>query len=224
MHRNYRQTLLVHGERAPHITHVVDRVRNRRLHVAACVEERAGLDPAATAALDALAAGWPWTQSWQELLTATRARPADAGVAEPSDLASRIDNLVAVLITRGQARFRIDPVVGPPASTRVRVPEPSRRMAELTRDDAEAFSFNPWHESVPLAPLDRHLLPMLDGTRGCDALLLVAEDLFRRNVIQIEPDDDEPMDQAEVRHILMTELAAMRQRLVELRLLSGGGA
>jgi len=77
---------------------------------------------------------------------------------------------------------------------------------------------------VPLAPLDRHLLPMLDGTRDFDALLLVAEDLFLRNVIQIERDDGEPMDQAEVRPILMAELAAMRTRLIELRLLSDGGA
>jgi hypothetical protein len=32
-------------------------------------------------------------------------------------------------------------------------------MAELTREEADAFVFNHWHEFLPLSPVDRYLLP-----------------------------------------------------------------
>jgi trans-aconitate methyltransferase len=243
VNRSYRQTLLVKAERAEQISRTVDRNRNRRLHVAARLQPITGrtlldhsnqrygadgvaaivaYDPAVKAAIDALSTRWPWTCSWHELRAAVRARLARADVDAPADLDTRIDGLLEVLITRGLARYRLDPVFPRPASTPVRLDESVRRTAELTRDDGEAFFFNHWHESVPLSPLDRHLLPLLDGDHDRDALLDAMVDLVRQNVIRIDRDDEELVDVAEVRDVLAGEIDAMPGRLVELKLLRIG--
>jgi hypothetical protein len=44
-------------------------------------------------------------------------------------------------------------------------------MGELTREDADAFVFNHWHELLPLSAVDRYLLPLLDGRRDRQALV-----------------------------------------------------
>jgi methyltransferase-like protein/2-polyprenyl-3-methyl-5-hydroxy-6-metoxy-1,4-benzoquinol methylase len=243
VNRSYRQTLLVKAARAERISRTVDRNRNRRLHVAARLQPITGstlldhsnqrygadgvaaivaYDPAVKAAIDALSARWPWTCSWQELRAAVHARLARAGVEAPADVDVRIDGLMEVLITRGLARYRLDPVCPRPTSTPVRLDESVRRTAELIRDDGEAFVFNHWHESVPLSALDRHLLPLLDGNHDRDALLDAMVDLVRQNVIRIERDDEEVVDVAEVRDVLAGEVDAMPRRLVELKLLRIG--
>lgn len=213
VNRSHRGTLLVHGERAQRISHAIDRERNRKLHLAAWVPPVAGLDPGAASALDALRARWPWTLSWQEL------RDAAAEVS-PFGADACADDLVELLITEGRARFRLDHVGAPPATSPIRLYEPARRMAELTRDDAEAFSFNSWHESVPLSALDRHLLPLLDGSKDRQALLEVALNLFHENVIRIDCDDEELVDETVARETLADEVDALPRRLVELKLLS----
>lgn len=239
VNRSHRQTLLVKAERAEQIARTVDRNRNRRLHVAARVppvaeqtrldrsNQRYGADgavaivaydPAIKAALDALSARWPWTLSWQELRAAVRARLARAGVYEPPDLDVRIDGLLEVLITRGMARYRLDPVSPRPVSTPLRLDEPVRRTAELTGDDGEPFAFSHWHESVPLSPLDGHLIPLLDGNHDRDALIEAMVDLVRQNVIRIDRDDEELVDENEIRDILAGEIDALPNRLVEMKL------
>ncbi len=216
VNRSHRQTLLVHGERAQRMSHTPDRERNRRFHLAAWVPPVEGIDPGAAAAIEALRERWPWTLSWQELVTAAaRARPFGAEAC--------VDDLVELLITQGRARFRLEPVSAPPATAPIRLYEPARRMAELTRDDVEAFSFNSWHESVPLTALDRHLLPLLDGSHDRQALLDVAVNLFRENVIRIEHHDEELMDEAAVRDVLAEEVDALPNRLVESKLMSDPG-
>jgi hypothetical protein len=134
-------------------------------------------------------------------------------------LDTRIDDLVEVLVMQGLARYRLDPVFPQSVCAPVRLNEAARRMAELTRDDDEAFIFNQWHESLPLAPLDRHLLPLLDGNRDRDALVDALVDLYRQNVIRIDRDDEELVDEAEVRDVLAGAIDTMPRRLVELKLL-----
>jgi SAM-dependent methyltransferase len=240
VNRSYRQTLLVHSERAQQISRTMDRGRNRRLHVAACLPPVAGptrlddsrqlygaagvaqivvSDPGVKVALDALNGRWPWTLSWQELRAATRSRLVRSESTQIADLDTRIDDLVEVLVTRGLARYRLDPVFPQPVCAPVRLNEAARRMAELTRDDDEAFIFNQWHESLPLAPLDRHLLPLLNGNRDRDALVDALVDLYRQNVIRIDRDDDRLVDEAEVRDVLAGAIDTMPRRLVELKLL-----
>ena len=76
-----------------------------------------------------------------------------------------------LLIIRGAVQFRLDPVLPVPTGTPLRLDEPLRRTVEVARANNDAYIFNHWHETVPLLPVDRHLLPMLDGTRDRDALV-----------------------------------------------------
>jgi SAM-dependent methyltransferase len=191
--RTFRETLLVHAARAPQIDYRPDHHRCSRMHVAAClppIDEPTRLDysrqeyrdpdgatlftndPGFKAALDELTNQWPWTMSHQQLLDAVRARLISAGLSPSSTLPDHLGNLIAALIMQGQARFRLDPVWAEPADEPLQLDESVRRMVEVSRDgDGAASTFNLWHETVVLGPLDGHLLPLLDGTRDRGALL-----------------------------------------------------
>jgi SAM-dependent methyltransferase len=169
VNRLFRESLFVHAERAPQISYSPDRSRYQHLHIAAWVppaDEETRLDhtrqeylesdgarlftndPGIKAALDALSGRWPWTQSRNELVEAVRTRLVAAGLNPSGNLDEHIDGLIGTLILQGQARFRLDPVLPEPATTPLRIFEPIRRMAELTRWDSEASIFNIWHETL----------------------------------------------------------------------------
>jgi methyltransferase-like protein/predicted O-methyltransferase YrrM len=191
VNRTFRESLLIHAEREPQIRYNPDRTRIRDLHIAAWVppaEEPTRLDnsrqeyregdgatlftndPGIKAALDALSDRWPWTLSRQELVDAVHTRLVDAGLTPSDSLSDTVENLMGVLILQGQAHYRLHPVSPDPASAPLRLDETARRMVELTGDESQASTFNIWHETHMLSPLDRHVLPLLDGTRDRDAL------------------------------------------------------
>jgi SAM-dependent methyltransferase len=230
-HCTFRESLLVHAERAPQISYNPQHSRYRRLHVAAQVPPADGQtrldysrqdyrysdgatlftnDPGIKAALDALTARWPWTLSYQELVDAVQARLVSAGFNHRANLPDHIDGLLEVLILQGQARFRLDPVLPEPAQTPLRLDETARRMAELTREESDASTFNLWHETLILSPLDRQLLPLLDGTRDHDSLVEAVLAIDRENPIGIERD------------ALEEHIDATPQRLAEMMLLRVG--
>jgi methyltransferase-like protein/protein-L-isoaspartate O-methyltransferase len=238
--RTFRETLLVHAERAPQIRYSPPHSRYRRLHIAARVPPADGQtrldhsrqdylysdgatlftnDPGIKAALDALTARWPWTLSWKELVDAVRARLVSAAFNPSDRLADHIDGLLEVLILQGQARFRLDPVLPEPTQAPLRLDEAARRMAELTRGESDASTFNLWHETLMLSPVDRHLLPLLDGTRDRNALVEAVLAIDRENPIRIERDGKQVSGEAELRHALAEHIDAMPQRLAEMMLL-----
>jgi methyltransferase-like protein/2-polyprenyl-3-methyl-5-hydroxy-6-metoxy-1,4-benzoquinol methylase len=226
--RMFRETLLVHAERAQGIRYNPDGSRFRRMHIAALVppiEDQTRLDnsrqeyqqadgstlftndPGIKAALDALSARWPWTLSRQELVDAVHARLVSAGFNPSATLPDHIDSLMGVLILQGQARCRLDPVLPDVAATPLRLDETARHMAELTRRKVDASTFNLWHETHLLSPVDRHLLPLLDGTRDRDALVEALLTIAREEPIGLEGDD-------------VTEYVdALPQHLAEMKLL-----
>jgi methyltransferase-like protein/2-polyprenyl-3-methyl-5-hydroxy-6-metoxy-1,4-benzoquinol methylase len=239
VNRSFRESLLVHAERAPQIRYNPDRSRYRRLHIAAQVPPADGQtrldhsrqdyrysdgatlftnDPGIKAALDALTARWPWTQSRQELVDTVRARLVTAGFNPRDNLPDHLDGLLEVLILQGQARFRLDPVLPESAQAPLRLEETARRMAELTRGESNASTFNPWHETLILSPVDRHLLPLLDGTRDRNALLEALLAIDRENPIGIEQDGKQVSGEAELRDALAEHIDAMPQRLAEMML------
>lgn len=243
VNRTFRQSLLVHAQRAPQIRYQLDRSRYRRLHFAAGVSPVDGLtrldysrqeylepdgatlftnDPGIKAALDALYARWPWTLTWQELLDGVRARLRSAGIEAAADLQDRIEDLLEILILQGQTRFRLDPVLPQPPSALLRLDEPARRMAELTRGDAVGFTFNLWHEMLPLSPVDGYLLALLDGSRDSDALLEALLAIARRGLIRFERDGEPVSGDAELRNTLAAHIDAMPQHLAEMKLLRTG--
>ena len=177
-------------------------------------------DAGQKAALDALADRWPWTLSWQELVDAARARLGRVGRAAAPDLEARIEVLLERLILQGQARYRIDPVSPEPACTPIRLSESARRMAELTREDVDAFVFNHWHELLPLAPVDRYLLPLLDGRRNSHALLEGLLNVVGQGLIRIDLDDGGVPNEEGVRDVLAQWIDALPQHLEEMKLMS----
>jgi methyltransferase-like protein len=220
--RTFRQSLFVPAERAPQIDYNPTADRFRRLNLAALVPPIDGpvrLDdsrqefrqadgatlftnaPAIKAALDVLGTHWPWTVSHDELVAATRERLIEAGTQPSPDLPAHIDDLTSVLVMQGQAHYRLDPVRPGPMGARPRIDEFSRRAAGLSKDSDDASTFNRWHETVPLEPLDRHLIPLLDGSRD-DAQLVQA--LLAGG--------------AGTREVVTAQVRALRQRLAELKL------
>jgi methyltransferase-like protein len=231
--RMFRESLLVPVERASEIDYQLNGSRYRDLHFAAWVppvdgqtrmdnsrqeyEESDGSklftnDPGVKAALDALSARWPWTLSRQDLIDEAQQRMSDAGLAPTAGLPQNIDNLIQVLILQGQARFRLTPVLPEQSSPPLRLPEPIRRMAEITRDESSASIFNLWHEALLLSPVDRHLLPLLDGTRDRDALLDAVSAIDRETPIELEHDGDRT---AALAHYV----DALQEHLAELKLM-----
>lgn len=240
VNRMFRESLLVHAERAPQIGYHPDRSRFRRLHIAACVPPADGPtrldnsrqefvaaegatlftnDPGIKAALDVLGARWPWTLSRDELVDSVHARLVSAGLTPSAGLPDVVDNLMGVLILQGQARYRLDPVVLQPASAPLRLDETARRMVELTGSEGQASTFNLWNETQILSPLQRHLLPLLDGTRDRNALVEALLAVDRENPIPIERDGRPVSGEAETRDALIDYLDALPQLLREMKLL-----
>jgi methyltransferase-like protein/2-polyprenyl-3-methyl-5-hydroxy-6-metoxy-1,4-benzoquinol methylase len=240
VNRTFRQTLLVHGERVPQIRYQLDRNRWESVHFAAQVLPADGAtlldqtpqeygaqgestlvtdDPIVKAALDALNAHFPWTLTRQDLTDTVRARIRSAGV-DDTELAKRIDDLLEYLIFRGQALYRLDRVAPQPKCSPAmpRLFEPTRRMAELTREAAEATTVNRWHETVFLGPVDRYLVPLLDGSRDRDALVDALLAVARDGLIWFQRDGKQVADEAAMREALAEHVDALPERLAELKL------
>ncbi|OBA85138.1 hypothetical protein A5662_00200 [Mycobacteriaceae bacterium 1482268.1] len=243
VNRLFRESLFVHSECARQINYAPDPGRYAAFHLAAWLppaDDETRLDnsrqeylesdgarlftndPGIKAALDALRARWPWTLSRSELIEAVRTRLVGAGLKPSANLGEHLDGLTATLILQGQARFRLDPVTPEPASMPLRLFEPIRRMAELTRWDDESSIFNLWHEALLLSPMDRHVLPLLDGTRDRDALLGALITIDREHEIEIECDGEPVSGEAERRAAFSEYVDALPQHLQELKLLRLG--
>ena len=242
--RTFRETLLVHGERAPQIRHGVDHSRYQRLHFAARMSVTEGHtrldssrqvyvapnkeklqvgDPRMKAAFDALTARWPWTLSRQELLDAVTARLHASGIdAAGANLPQLVDHVLDVLIFQGGARWRPDPVLPEPASAPLQLDEPIRRMVELTSAQGNAYTYNLWQELVGISALDAHLLPVLDGTRDGDALVEELMARNRANLLRVELAGKILSDEAQLRQVFSEHVAALPQRLEQMELLRVG--
>ena len=173
-------------------------------------------DPGVKAAVDALAARWPWTMSRQNLLDAVSTRLGAAGVAQAEDQSTKIDELLEDLIMRGLGRFRLDPVLPEKAHNPLLLEDPMRTLAGLA---GVGHISNLWHEDVPLSVVDKHLLPLLDGTRSSDEL---KEDLLfvaLADLIRFERNGEPLTDDADIRAAVAEHVDGLPQRLEQMRLL-----
>jgi methyltransferase-like protein len=239
VNRLFRESLLVHAERARDIRYQPDRSRYKRMHFAAWVPPVDGEtrmdysrqeylesdgstlftnDPGIKAALDALSDRWPWTISRHELVDEVAARLDREGFSASADLPNIVDNLLEVLVLQGQVRFRVRPMLPESASAPLKLVEPIRRMSEITRDDSDASLFNLWHETLLPSPVDRHLLPLLDGSRGRDALLDALLAVDRRTPIPMERDGEPVSGEGERRAFLVQHIDELPHRLAEMKL------
>jgi methyltransferase-like protein len=238
VNRTFRQSLLVHADRAPQITYQLDRRRFGGLHFAAWLPPTGGEtrlddsnqeygqpgttlstpDPGVKAAVDALTAHWPWTLSRPELLYAVHSRLAASGVEPAINQDEKIDELLEALIMRGMARYRLDPVLPEATGNPLQLDESARRIAEVVRSDHDAYVFNRWHEEVLLPPVDRHLLPLLDGTRDRDALADELMSLLHKDVITFTRDGVRLWGEVEMRHAALEYIDGTPQRLRQAKL------
>ena len=92
-------------------------------------------------------------------------------------------------------------------------------MAEITRGESETSIFNLWHETLLPSPVDRHLLPLLDGSRDREALLEALLDIDRQTPIELESDGELLLDEAARRVALAEHVDGLGERLAELKLL-----
>jgi methyltransferase-like protein/SAM-dependent methyltransferase len=238
VNRTFRQSLLVHAARAPEFSYQIDRRRFGGLHFTAwlpptgeqtrlddSIQEygQSGInlstpDPGVKAAIDALTAQWPWTLSRPELVFAVHSRLAAAGVEPAADQAYQIDELLEALIMRGLVGYRLEPVLPESTGNPLQLEERVRRIAELVRADPDAYVFNRWHEGVLLAPVDRHLLPLMDGTRDRDALADELLHLLRTDVITFHRDGVRLWGEVELREAALEYVDATPQRLRQMKL------
>jgi len=184
--RTFRQTLLVHADRAGDISYRLDGERLRALHVAAFLppQGEAVLDdaprpygPAGSrplilpqrslkAAAAALTAAWPGTLDFRSLMAAVEAAlPGEM----PAEAEAEVTDLIELLVMQDRGKVRLSPVAKPePAYA---VPEAWRRYAACTEKAGMARIANAWHESVVLDVVERCLVPHLDGTREDEELI-----------------------------------------------------
>ncbi|MGK9234254.1 class I SAM-dependent methyltransferase [Inquilinus limosus] len=184
--RTFRQTLLVHADRAGDIRYRLDGERLRQLHVAAFLPPQgdAVLDDAprpygpqslrpvilpqrsVKAAAAALTAAWPGTLDFRSLMAAVEAAlPGEM----PAEAEAEVTDLIELLVMLDRGKVRLSPVAKPgPAFA---VPEAWRRYAACTEKAGMARITNAWHDSVVLDVVERCLMAHLDGTQGEEDLI-----------------------------------------------------
>ena len=111
-------------------------------------------------------------------------------------------------------------VHGEPEASWVRHMVQSRRMAELARENANARTFNIWHETLTLSPVDGHLMPLLDGTRDRDALVEALLEFDREDLIRFER-DGQRLTGPELRTAAAEYIDEIPKRLAAMKLFRG---
>ena len=183
VNRSFRQTLLVHAERAAAIRPRIEAERLQALHLAGRFTPAGALatgavthrwhtasgtlldahERCARALLERLSAAWPGTVPVPVLLAA-----ADHATAREQAHA-----LLLRLVAEGHVRARLTALGTPPGDPqRPALPAPIRALAALlAREPLPIALFNAWHETVDRLDADMlALLPRLDGSHDLDAL------------------------------------------------------
>jgi methyltransferase-like protein/SAM-dependent methyltransferase len=239
--RTFRQTILCHA--GLEVNRTIEPEHLRKFHVAAravpeseqpdihsrTVEKFKGLDgaslaidhPLSKSAMMILARRWPQTIPMEDLPgeAAALLNRHNGDLAEITDedwqvLSSNLlkafvysDDLVEVHVYPPQFTLEVSqrPVASPWARFQA-------------RDEVKVTNLR--HERVEVDPLNQYLLPFLDGSRDCEALvdLLLAGPVAGGKLV-VEQNDQPVIDPIEAREILSTELHANLEWLARAALL-----
>jgi len=231
VNRSFRQTLLVHRARAPEIRYRLDPQRLRALCYAGVFRAEDGgafrLDaveqpcvslrnvkvtlrlPVHKAVAQVLDACYPAMLPAPSLIDAVAARMD----APSADVAPDVMAMLEELLILGAVRVRLTPV-----RCAAQMPLLPRALAAVRTlptlplgEGAQALACNLWHESVALSPVERCLLPWLDGGHTHEQLAqrLVGEALAGR--IRFMVRDGQPLAMGDA-------LRAFAQQQVDLAL------
>ena len=237
VNRAFRQSMLVHAERAGEIRYQIDRARYADLHFAAFVPSRDEVrlddsaqefggeneslvtrDPRVKVALEVFNERWPWTLTRAELIDGVRERLATVGVDPVAEIDSGIDDLIDFLVVRGLTRLSLSPVSPELGSEPFRLYEPARRMAEITRSDAAPYVYNVWHETVPLTTADSLMLSMIDGEHDSDSMVAELVAAALAGTARFERDGAPIVEEAELRAAVTEYVNDAPKRLDQMRL------
>jgi hypothetical protein len=227
VNRTFRQTLLVKKERAGQIRYRIDPARLRALAYAGVFLPDDGgairLDgpeqpctalrnqkvtlrlPVHKAVAQVLDQHYPAAVLPEELFDEVAARtgePRDA--VEPIVMA-----MLEELLILGAVRLRRSPFRA--AATVAGMPRALSAVRSLPglalHTGPNASACNLWHESVALSPLERCLLPLLDGTHGHDALAAHLVDEARAGHIRFIKDAQPLTDEPTLREFAAQQVA-----------------
>jgi SAM-dependent methyltransferase len=232
--RTFRQTLVVHAERASTLRWQLDPQVVRGMHFSANPRSKDGpikLDgqpqefvaPPHTGSLtvglsglkqvlDLLARRWPGSATRDELVEYAQRTQGDKGLAAPEVLVEAIDELIEMLVLRGMARIRLAPVeIG---DGLVADPVVRRQVAGVLPPPAHVA--NAWNDTVHIGDVERLLLPMMDGTADRAGLVAaVGKALGEGRLSGVQVAGSGPAAQAEA--IVAEVLERMREEGLLLR-------
>lgn len=198
--RTFRQTLLVHSERASTLRWQLDPKAVRGMHFSArlsCKDGPAQLNglpqefvaPPHTGsltvglsglkqAIDLMGRKWPGTATRDEIVEFAQRTQGPKGAVAPEVLADAVDELLEMLVLRGMARVRLGAVeTGGDAGSLVA--DPVVRRQALAIAPSKKHVANAWHETVDIGDAERLLLPMMDGTTDKAALVARIANVLR---------------------------------------------
>jgi SAM-dependent methyltransferase len=240
--RSFRQTLLMRRERASQLQWRMDRETLRRMHFSAnlsCVDGPAKLDgkpqefvalpggrrisvalSGIKRAIEFLSNRWPATATHEELLLhAGRTQgDADADAISPEILNGAIDELLEILVLRGMARIRLDPVemAGAGEGGGGLVVDPLVRRQAIAMHPTQERAANAWHDPADIGDMERLLMPAMDGSRDRGGLVAIIADALREG--RLSPSGPEMADSAaRAEAMLDAMLQRMRESAVLLR-------
>ena len=202
--RTFRQSLLVHADRAERIRYQIAPERIAGLHVAGqyAKDDTAadGLEhwvytagsgargpttsPVTRAVLERLNAAWPAAVPVAGLLAASSA-----------DDAHRVLGLVSDLIVGNAVRFRSEALVPDALSDKPFARAELRTLAATGEQPMRLF--NEWHQPATLQPMERFLLPLLNGDVGTQQLVGAVVDAVEQGGLQITRDGQPLTDPAD---------------------------
>jgi methyltransferase-like protein len=217
--RTFRQTLLVHANRADTIRYQLDDTRFKALHLAGRFTPVEGDDntwrttgnaqvhydrPALREVIRSLDAAWPATVAVSTLIADARSgSDTDADAAE-----SELLRMIEQLIILGAVRLRLGTIEPSTSGGGMsRLPDALRHLVKAQVDDKLPISlYNAWHDVVQNPDVvEAVLLPLLDGTHDNDALVTAVRESVQGGHVKFMQDaqpltDEEDIERAAVEH------------------------
>lgn len=198
--RTFRQTLLVHKERAADLHWQMQRETLQRMHFAAnvaCADGDIRLDgqpqdfvaPPGTRRISVALSGikqaiafmsrsWPGTVTRDQLIDHAEQSQGSQDAVSREVLGDAIDELLEIMVLQGMARMRLHAVEAAAPGTSLAIdPLVRRQVAALSPDQNHVA--NAWHDTVDIGELERLLFPMMDGSAGRDVLVATVDGALR---------------------------------------------
>lgn len=206
--RSFRQTLLLHAERATALSGRLDKAALVSMHFAArlsSVDGEMTFDgrpqdfaeaksarrisaslSAIKRAIEFLANRWPGTATRDELIDYARENQGDNDAVSPEVMSKAIDELLEILVIRGMVRIRLAAVAAGTDADGLGI-DPLVRQQVAALAPGQNHVANVWHDSVDIGDVERLLYPAMDGSRERnDLLALVSHALHERNIPEAE--------------------------------------